>query len=108
MAFEMRWGKGQTPLMFKIVGALFVAGLLTAFLLLVWRDVCAPSTHRPGYDCISRGRHTAVYFVPCWFNLILHAGTGVAAVAFLLLPVIYGAYPHLHAPSRDENPSSQP
>jgi|GEM_PF-4169820 len=94
-------------MLFKIVSGLLVAGFLTEFLLLLWRDVCAPSTLRPGYECMSRGRGSAVYFVPCWFNLFLHAAMGITVVAFLLLPAIYGAYPHLHPPSRDENPSGQ-
>ena len=106
MALEMGWKHGQTPLIFKLVGGLFLVGFLATFLLLVWRDTYAPSTHCPGYDCISNGRR-AVYFVPCWFNTILHAGMGISAFTLLLLPVIHGAFPHLHAPSKEENPSGQ-
>ena len=97
----MRFQKGKTPILFKMAVGLFLSGLLGSMLLLLWRDFFAPTSQRPGYECISRGKGSEL-FVPCWFTTTVDAGMLVAAVAFVLMPVIYGAYSHLHAPQNQK------
>src|SRR5574337_1001396 len=99
--FPIRWKTGKEPLPSKIAWRLCFASLLFAVLLLFWRDFFAPTSPRPGYECVSRGKYSES-FVPCWFNPAVDAAGLVFVAAFILIPIIYGAYPHLHAPEDSE------
>jgi hypothetical protein len=97
---RMVFKPGEMPLLFKMAVGLFFVSLGTGTAMLVWRNICAPMKPRPGYECVSRGGRTE-YFVPCWFNTVNTVTILTGAAAFILMPIIYGAYPHLHA-SPDE------
>ena len=93
---RMDFKRGKTPLLFKMAVGLFFVSLGTSIGMLLWRDYFAPTKPAAGYECVSRGKYTE-YFVPCWFNRVNAAAMLSAAVGFVLMPIIYGAYPHLHA-----------
>jgi hypothetical protein len=75
---------GEQPLAVKIASGFLFVSLLVGFVLLVWRDYFAPTSPGPGYECISRGKHTT-YFVPCWVSHAIISAVLVSAAAFIVI-----------------------
>jgi hypothetical protein len=92
MGFGLGSSDGKRPLPLRILIAVWLLSFLIALGLLVWRDIYAPRTPSPGFPNESRGKGSAVYYVPAWFNRAITGFVCVATGLLLVIPIAQGYY----------------